>query len=135
MKRTMIILLVVLLTITMAVPAAATTEENIIQPKWSYFTAITANLDINWLGVASFSGSAQVNGAYTVKTVVYLRQYKDGQWTTLKSVSSTSVSTCGAEGRLAVESGCTYQAYVIAYVYDANGNVLETISYADTVTY
>ena len=42
MKRTMIILLVVLLSISMAVPAAATTEENIIQPKWSYFTAITA---------------------------------------------------------------------------------------------
>ena len=135
MKRFFVILLVALLTISMAVPAVATTEESVIQPRWSYFNTVAAGLNINWLGVATFSGSAQVNGAYTVKTVVYLRQYKDGQWKTLKSVSSTSAVTCGAEGSLAVESGCTYQAYVVAYVYDANGNVLESVSATDSFVF
>lgn len=132
MKRTIIILLVISLLCSMSLPVAATTEEKIIQPRWSYFSTVTASLDVNWLGVATYSGSAQVRGAYTVKTVVYLQQNKDGNWVTLDTLSSTSVTTAGIQGKYVVERGYTYRATVVAYVYDDNGIILESASSTDT---
>lgn len=135
MKRTLLIVLVIILTISMSVPASATTEENVIQPRWSYFTAIAASLEINWLGIATYSGSAQVNGAYNVKTVVRLQQLNSGRWITIDTLSFTGLVSAAGQGKLAVESGYTYQAYVVAYVYDANGNILESVSATDTFVY
>lgn len=135
MKRILIISFVILLMISMAIPVAATIEESVIQPRWSYFTAISASLDINWLGVATYSGSAQVSGAYNVKTVVQLQQLKNGSWTTLDTLSFTGLVSAAGQGRLAVERGYTYQAYVVAYVYDANGSILESVTTTDTFVF
>lgn len=70
-----------------------------------------------------------------VKTVVRLQQKLDSGWYTVKSWSDTGTCTAGASGSYAVARGYDYRVTVSAYVYDDNGNIVETGSSSDSDSY
>lgn len=116
-----------------AAPPAET--ESTIQPRWSYLDTVTAYLDINILGVATCEGSATARALVDVKVTVRLQQLTDTGWSTIKTWSATNEGCSSASGKYAVYSGYTYRTTVSAYVYDEDGNIIETGSASDTVEY
>lgn len=135
MKRIIPLLIVVTILCTMVVPASAATADNTVQPRWSYLDTVYANLDINWLGVATCEGRATAGSLVTVKVIVRLQQLKDTGWATIKSWTSTGTLTASTSGSYAVYSGYTYRVSVTGYVYDSNGNLVEAGTATDTFVY
>ena len=135
MKRIAAILVVIGILCTMIIPVSAATNDNTVQPRWSYLNAVYAYLDINWLGVATCEGSAVVRGSYDVEVIVRLQQKLDSGWYTVKSWSDTGTGGAGASGSYAVARGYDYRVTVSAYVYDDNGNIVETGSSSDSDSY
>lgn len=132
MKRLLALLLTFFVMGFSLIPVDVAATENFVQPRWSYVSELSANISIDWLGVATCTGGADVYGSYTVETVVYLHQYVDSSWQMLKSWSATGISSTGVEGKYAVARGYTYRVTVVAYVYDSNGKILEAVSTTDT---
>lgn len=124
MKRLFCFFLILAMLSLMILPAAA--SEASIQPRWTYLNSVSASLDINWLGVASCSGQALVRSSDKIEVVVILQQYSSTGWVTINSWSSTGTTTTRASGQYAVARGYTYQVNVVAYVYDSNGNIIES---------
>ena len=135
MRRITSLLIVVTILCAMAVSASATTVDNAVQPRWTYLNSVYANLDINWLGVATCEGRATAGDLVTVEVIVRLQQLKDTGWATIKSWTSTGTLTASASGSYAVYSGYTYRVSVTGYVYDSNGNLVETGTATDTFVY
>ena len=96
---------------------------------------VTAYLDINLLGVATCEGSATARALVDVKVTVRLQQLTDTGWSTIKTWSATNEGCSSASGKYAVYSGYTYRTTVSAYVYDEDGNIIETGSASDTFEY
>lgn len=135
MRRLAALLMVIGILCTMIVPVAAASNENTVQPRWTYLNSVYAYLDINWLGVATCEGAAVIRSSMEVKTVVRLQQKLDSGWYTVKSWSDTGTCTAGASGSYAVARGYDYRVTVSAYVYDDNGNIVETGSSSDSDSY
>lgn len=136
MKRIVSLLIVIAIMSIMVVPATAASSEPVVQPRWSYLDTVTAYLDINetW-GMTTCEGRATAGEYVTVKVIVRLQQLTDTGWSTLKSWSSTGLVTAAASGNYAVYSGYTYRVSVTGYVYDDDGNIVETGSATDTYIY
>jgi len=135
MKKTVSVLLVVAMLFIMVIPATAATSESPVQPRWTYLNSVYAYLDINWLGVATCEGSAIAGSSVPVKTVVRLQQKLDSGWYTVETWSDTGTGAAGASGKIAVARGYDYRVTVSAYVYDDNGNIVETGSSSDSDSY
>ena len=135
MRRLAALLMVIGILCTMIVPVAAATNENTIQPRWTYLNSVYAYLDINWLGVATCEGSSAARSSVEIKTVVRLQQLTDTGWSTIKSWSGTGTLNASAGGKIAVARGYDYRVTVSAYVYDDNGNIVETGSSSDSDSY
>lgn len=135
MKRAIRILLIIGIICSMAVPFVVTATENAVQPRWSYLDSVHAYLDINWLGVATCEGSATARSLVDVKTVVRLQQKLDSGWYTVKTWTDTGTANAGTSGKIAVARGYDYRVTVSAYVYDDNGNIVETGSSSDSDSY
>ena len=119
----------------MVLPVSATTADDVIQPRWSYLNAVSAHLDINWLGVATCEGRATAKNLVTVKVIVQLQQFSETGWITINSWTSTGTQTAYASGSYAVYSGYTYLVSVTGYIYDSNGNLIETGNATETFVY
>lgn len=135
MKKTVSVLAVIVMLCGLVTPVAATANESTIQPRWTYLNSVYAYLDINWLGVATCEGNAIAGSSVQVKTVVRLQQKLDSGWYTVKSWSETGTGTASAGGKIAVARGYDYRVTVSAYVYDDNGNIVETGSSSDSDSY
>ena len=135
MKRTITTLMIIGIICSLAIPFAASATESIVQPRWSYLDSVYAYLDINWLGVATCEGSAIARSSVEIKTVVRLQQLTDTGWSTMKSWSDTGTLNASAGGKIAVARGYDYRVTVSAYVYDDNGNIVETGSSSDSDSY
>lgn len=135
MKRVIAIFIVIGILCSIAIPVAASTNEGVIQPRWSYLDAVVASLNINWLGVATCEGSAVAHSSVDVEVVVRLQQKLDSGWYTVETWSDTGTGAAGASGKIAVARGYDYRVTVSAYVYDDNGNIVETGSSSDSDSY
>ena len=138
MKRAISILLVAIIMFSAASPVYAVSpaeSESSIQPRWTYLNTVSAYLNINVLGIATCEGSAIANVVQDVEVIVRLQQLTDTGWSTIKSWSATNAGASSAEGKYAVYKGYTYRTTVAAYVYDNNGNIIETGSASDTFVY
>lgn len=135
MRRTAALLMVIGILCTMIVPVAAATNESTVQPRWTYLNSVYAYLDINWLGVATCEGTAVARSSVDVEVVVRLQQKLDSGWYTVESWSDTGTGTAGTGGKIAVARGYDYRVTVSAYVYDDNGNIVETGSSSDSDSY
>ena len=135
MKRIICLFLVLFCVSSMFLSAAAATLEDEIQPRWSYLNSVAADLDINWLGVATCTGSAVARDSVTIELCIYLQQRTQSGWETLRTWTSTGEVSSGVQGQYAVYKGFTYRVIVSAVVYDIQGNILETGSASDLFIY
>lgn len=137
MKKYISLVLVMVLLFSSTITASATSNSNTItiQPRWSYLDTVSAYININALGIATCEGRATSRDALTVETVVRLQQLTDTGWSTIKTWSSTSVGSASVSKTYAVYAGYTYRTSVTGYVYDSNGNIIETGSASDTFYY
>lgn len=135
MRKTLAVLMVIGILCTMIIPVTAATNENTIQPRWSYLDSVYAYIDINWLGVATCEGTAVARSSVDVEVVVRLQQKLDSGWYTVESWSDAGTGTAGTGGKIAVARGYDYRVTVSAYVYDDNGNIVETGSSSDSDSY
>lgn len=138
MKKVFSLLLAALLLLSSTFPVNAVAPEQSItavQPRWTYLHTITAFIDINFLGVATCEGTAVSRVVKDVKVVVRLQQETDTGWSTLKTWTDTGAGSAVASGSYAVARGYTYRTVSSVYVYDDNGNIIETGSASDTFYY
>ncbi len=94
--------------------------------------SVSVSLNISG-GKASCSGQIKPNASNKKAKVTIKLQKKTGSsWTTMQTWSKTATGLAGAKasGTRAVTAGLTYRVYLTGYVYDSNGNVLESITKA-----
>lgn len=135
MKKSVSVILVVLLVISLALPVYAT-EPQQIMPRYTYVDSIWAciTIDSTW-GIATCEGEVITKGAYPVEVVVSLQVYKNGRWETIKSWSNEDTYSVYLSKSYAVMSGYQYRAYVEGYVYNSNNAVIESTSLAHSTYY
>ena len=138
MKKVLSLLFAICLLLTVCFPVNAITSEQsvtIVQPRWTYLQTVTASLNINLLGVATCDGTGTSRVIKDVKIIVRLQQETDTGWSTLKTWTATASGAVGAGGSHAVAKGYNYRTVSSVYVYDDDGNIIETGSASDTFYY
>lgn len=138
MKKVFSLLLATLLLLSSAFPVNAVEPEQsviTVQPRWTYLYSVTASLDINLLGVATCRGTTACGSVRDVEIIVRLQQETATGWSTLKTWTDTGSGSAIASGSYAVARGYTYRTVSSVYVYDDNGNIIETGSASDTFYY
>ncbi len=135
MKRICSVVLCICMLYLLAVPAnAATGNARLLE--YDHIGTITANLTIDrFWGIASCDGSVDASGDYPVYITVYLQQKVDDVWQTLTSWSNEGQIATSAGGRYAIAKGYQYRTYTTGFVYDDDGNIIDSAYASYGVTY
>lgn len=137
-KRTLIILLAVIVVFTSSVTVSATSLNSTdILPRFTHISSVSAGLTIDSsTGLASCEGigCAKANSSI-VDVTVQLQQYKNNAWVTLKTWSGTDSVMTVVDGQYYVYKGYRYRTKVSVVVYDADGNYLESTIGTQEKTY
>ena len=135
MKRFLSLALCIGLLCVMVLPASANTGNEYLL-EYDHINTVTANLSISgFWGIASCDGSITARGDYPVYVEVYLQQHTEDGWETLQVWTSEDQMHTDAGGKYAVASGYQYRTYVIGYVYDSDGEVIDSATAKYAVTY
>lgn len=136
MKRFANLILAVLILLFAAVPVCAAENES-IQPRYTYIASFTASMLVHSnTGISTCTGFVKVNPGYKAKVVCRLQKQVDSAWETVKTWEGTGDGYANVSEKWAVYSYYNYRVYVTAYVYDSDGNIVETaanVDYADYV--
>lgn len=132
MKKITAIIVALLLIILLPAEAHAST----IAPRYTHIKGITARLEIDttW-GMASCSGELLAQDGMPVKLIVKLQKFINGQWGTIKTWSVEDLWGAYVNGVYAIDRGYDYRVYVVGYVYDSAGNILEIASMSNQQHY
>ena len=132
MRRFLSVVLVAVLVMLFASPCfAATTDENVIMPRFTYFKVLTASFIIDEeTGISSSNASSYSVAGYTNKVVCKLQRERTNGWLTLKTWTSTGTGYADIDQDWAVYSGYNYRIVVTFSVLDSDGTVLETLTKA-----
>lgn len=135
MKRIITFSLAIILLISLAIPVSAATKDT-IQPRYTYINSVYAALSIDQsTGITTCTGSVTAKKNYPVEVVVRLQQDMGSYWYTLESWSTTGTISASLTENYAVYKGYEYRVYVTGYVYDSDGNIIESASGTHTVNY
>lgn len=126
MKKLTAFILVLIMLLCIAMPVAATNMGGAIQPRYTYIDLLRADLQISSLGVASCEGTVLLKTDDAVKIVIRLQELDGANWMTIKKWEITGSGSISGTGDYAVYSGSSYRVHVTVYVYDAQGNILES---------
>lgn len=137
MKRFVCILLALILMASVATPAmAATQNEQVISPRYTYIMTNSVTLTIDeTTGVATCNAYCYATSNYTVVVECELQQYINSDWSTLKTWTASGTRIASLNKSWAVYSGYSYRAYATYYIYDGNGNLLETATNSNSKVY
>jgi hypothetical protein len=132
MRRFLSSVLTAVWVLLFAVPCfAATPDENLIMPRFTYFKVLTAGLSIDEdTGVSSSNASSYSVAGYTDKIVCKLQRERTNGWLTLKTWTATGADYASIDQDWAVYSGYNYRIVVTFSVLDSDGTVLETLTKA-----
>lgn len=132
MRRCLSAALAVILVVLLAVPCfAATTGDNTIMPRFTYFELLTCGLTIDEdTGISSSNAFCYSVSGYTNKVVCKLQRERTNGWTTLKTWTATGNGYAEVNQDWAVYSGYNYRIVVTFSVLDSDGTVLETLTKA-----
>lgn len=132
MRRCLSAALAVILVVILAVPCfAATANDNVIMPRFTYFELLTASFIIDEdTGISSSNASSYSVPGYTNKIVCKLQRERTNGWTTLKTWTATGTRYADIDQDWAVYSGYNYRIVVTFSVLDSDGTVLETLTKA-----
>lgn len=136
MKKIKSLLLTTLMVLLLAVPvftanANAYPVKIAPSPNFTSIWSLGAGLSIDSSGLARSSGSVTPSSnTYTSYLTVSLQKYNGGDWTTIRSWSSSGVGYIGViiDGYYYVANG-TYRVCSTAQIYDSYGDLLETESF------
>lgn len=137
MRKVLSAILAVLLVVSLTIPSfAATTDKNVVSPRYTYIKMLTANLSIDESsGVSNSRASCYSANGYTVEVECKLQQQTGSGWSTLKTWVATGNGYASINKDWAVASGYTYQAYITYRIRNAAGSVLESTSTSRTYVY
>lgn len=135
MKRFLCLLLVSSLLFLLAAPTSAAVVDP-VEPCFNYIRsdAITFRIDES-TGIAYCYARCSANGGVTIKIVGTLQQYINGGWSSISSWTSIGTSFITLDKARSVYSGYQYRFYARFYIYDSNGNFLESDFQAKTYDY
>ena len=127
MRRVCAAMLAVVLLVLLTVPCfAATAEDNVIMPRFTYMKVLTAYFDIDEnTGISTSRASCYSLSGYTVEVECELQRQRTNGWTTIKTWTSTGMDYAEVNKDWAVMSGYSYRMRATFTVYASNGNVLE----------
>lgn len=137
-RHAIVIALVICLTIV-PIEASAVVEKPVtdeIEPQFITINSIYALLQIDESnGIATCVGEVRARDMVPVEVVVQLQQLKDGMWNTLYTWSNTGTLFASKSGNYCVPRGYTYRTKVTGFVYDSDGNIIESGSGSHQVNY
>jgi len=107
-----------------------------ITPYYSYAHLVKASINIT-NGRAYSRGSLCPEHDEATRVVVKLQQNIGGTWRTIGEwIGSSSSGIAEAGGSEEIDQGFSYRTYTYGTIYDANGNILETVTeYSDITNY
>ena len=130
MKRLLAVSMMIVLLFAVVCPAFA------VMPRHRYTQSVNASIDIdNARGIATCTGQVIANDDYPVELVLSIQVYKNGTWQTLKTWRATDTFSASLSKPYTVSKGYEYRAYAVAYIYDSNLTVLETVNAWDNEWY
>ena len=131
MKRRILSLaaLVLLMTSMLVMPATATDEPPTVTPRYVNISVFMASVGVNSSGKAScYSDVVTANSTYTVYLNIGLQRYKNGEWTTIKSWSTSGTGGAELDKSYYVTSGYYYRTSATATVYTSGGSYVEMVT-------
>lgn len=136
MKRILCLALIMAMLLTLAVPASAAVKDDTAEPQYNQIYSVKSALSIDSAqGIATCAGVISAKTGYAVRLYIRLQMYKDGDWQLVHSWMASGTAYLSLVKDCAIVSGYQYRTYVIGYVYDADGNLLESASAIHTVNY
>lgn len=137
-RYAIVIALVVCLTIV-PIEVSAMVETPVtdqVEPRFVAINTIYSLLQIDESsGIATCVGEVRAKDMVPVEVVVQLQQLEDGMWNTLYTWSNTGTLFASKSGNYCVPRGYTYRTRVTAFVYDNDGNIVESGSGSHQVDY
>ena len=137
MRKVLSIILTLALLMTCITTCFATeSKASTISPRYTHIATNSVNLEINeTTGVALCSATCYAPGTYTVEVECKLQRYQGGFWSTIKTWTSSGIRYASVYENWAVYSGYTYRVYVVFYVRDSAGNLLESATSSASYNY
>lgn len=135
MKRIISLLLAVIMTFAFAVSVSAEEQtQPPIMPRYTYIAATLVDIYIEE------STNITTNEAYfytydetlELQIECKLQRYNNSKWNTVKTWTASGYGEAYIQKDWAVPSGYTYRTYATFKVYDSNGNLIESVSHADS---
>lgn len=126
MKKLIALILIAVSLFTLTTPAfaAAVQPEPPAEPEATYLTQCEATLSIS-SGVATCTGKIAANPLYRIKVTVWLQRANGTGWDGVMAWEQSGYGSVELTRTHEVDRGYTYRTYIIGYVYDPNGVILE----------
>ena len=131
MKRRMLSLvaLILLMTSSLIMPAAAAEEAPTISPRYVNIMAFSASIGVNSSGKAScYSFVETANTSYNINLSVSLQRYINGGWSTVKNWSTSGTGETSLYKSWYVTSGYYYRTAATATVRTSGGSLVEIVT-------
>lgn len=135
MKKLFAIIVVCGILLGIAMPIAAANSSSAVQPRFTYIDEVSADIQISFLGVAHCDGTFSTRTENPVKLVIRLQELDGSNWMTIKKWEITGTGWAADTKSYAIYRGRSYRVHVTGYVYDAEGNVLESATAAQYMDY
>lgn len=112
-------------------PAESTAVEMSIQPRWVNVAAMSGNIEPGILGTYKAHGAAVSERSTDKLTVTCtIQKFTASGWSNTSTTwSNTGTGVCEASKSLISLAAGDYRVKVVATVYDAAGNYVETATY------
>ena len=140
MKKTLVIIAVIILFAVTCIPALAaedsSLDQNIIPMRFTYILTHAADIGIDGNGLASVTSDVETNQDATIKITGYLQRYSGGTWSNVRSWSQTEYSTDWStmDKSYYVTSGYYYR-YKSVTTVTVNGNNESSTVYTSSEYY
>lgn len=123
-----ILSLTVIVCILLSMASFAASQESMIQPRWTYISEIGTGLDISLSGKATcYTSVALYSSPSCTCTIEMILQQSDGSgWSDIKTWTGSGGRNTDIEKSWYIESGYEYQVESTTYVYNSDGDLVET---------
>lgn len=136
-KRSLVLVISLFLLLGMLLSTVSAASQ--VQPRYTKIHTITSELlSINWLGKATFCGTADsLDPSCLLELCVELQRSEDGfdGWDTIETWSTTGYEDVIIDTTHYVGSGYYYRIVTVVIAYDSNGYFIESNAIPSAVLY
>lgn len=124
-----LVLAFVLLAIVITPCFAVENNTPAVSPRFAFIAANSVSFTVNEsTNVTTTDVYCYTYDYYEIQIVCKLQRYNNSKWNTIKTWTASGMEDASLRKTWAVASGYTYRAYATFYIYDNNGNLIETAS-------